>query len=277
MNKSLNEKVKEKTEELVQINSELEKRVKEEVEENLKKDQLLQRQAKMASMGEMIENIAHQWRQPLSVITTGASGIKLKKEVNELNDKYLLSTLDSITTSALYLSHTIDDFRFFFKPNKDKKSFILENCFQKTLNILSSKFDSEDIKIIKNIEHIELIGYETELIQVFMNIFNNAKDAFIENQVKEKVIFIDMYKKDNNVVVKIRDNAGGINPKIIEKIFDPYFTTKHKSQGTGVGLYMCNQIISKHMNGLLDVSNVEYLYNNQKLMGAEFRIIFYGE
>ncbi|WP_419765375.1 MAG: ABC transporter substrate-binding protein [Arcobacter sp.] len=274
-NQSLYEKVEEKTEELKNINKNLEQRIKEEVDDNLAKDKLLQRQTKMASMGEMIENIAHQWRQPLSVISTGASGIKLKKEMGRLDDKYLFSSLDSITNSALYLSHTIDDFRFFFKPNKDKKIFILENCFQKTLNIISFKFANENIKIIENIEEIKILGYETELIQVLMNILNNAKDALVGQELEDKLIFVDIYKENNNTVIKIKDNAGGIDSKIIEKVFEPYFTTKHKSQGTGIGLYMCNQIVSKHMNGLLDVSNVDYMHNNKKYTGAEFKIIFY--
>jgi signal transduction histidine kinase len=110
-----------------------------------------------------------------------------------------------------------------------------------------------------------------------MNILNNAKDAFIEKHLDKKLIFVDIYKENSSVVIKIKDNAGGIDSKIIDKIFEPYFTTKHKSQGTGIGLYMCNQIISKHMNGLLDVSNKEYTYRNKKHMGAEFKIIFYDE
>ena len=276
-NKSLNEKVEKKTEELRTINKNLEQKVKDEVQENLEKDKILQRQAKMAAMGEMIENIAHQWRQPLSVISTGASGIRLKKEINTLDDEYLFSTLDSITTSSLYLSDTIDDFRFFFKPNKEKRSFLLSNSIEKTLNILSFKFDNENIKIIKNIENVEIFGYETELIQVFINILNNANDALIDKNLEEKFVFIDISKVKNRIIIKVRDNAGGIDSTIVEKIFEPYFTTKHKSQGTGIGLYMCNQIISKHMNGLLDVSNVDYSYDGKDYTGAEFKIIFYDE
>ncbi|MGB5920202.1 ABC transporter substrate-binding protein [Arcobacter sp.] len=277
MNKSLNDKVKEKTEELLKINSELEKRVNEEVEKNLKKDHLLQRQSKLASMGEMLENIAHQWRQPLSVITMGASGIKLKKELELLDDAFLTGTLDSILKSSSYLSQTIDDFKYFFKPSKDKDKFLLESCFEKSLNVLSLKLNSENIKIIKNIEKVEIEGYESELVHVFINILNNAKDAFCEAKVNKRFIFVDISKTKTKIIIKIKDNAGGINPSIIDNIFDPYFTTKHKSQGTGIGLYMSHQIISKHMDGQIEVSNSKYKYENEKFEGALFTITFYGE
>ena len=274
-NKLLNEKVEEKTQELIKINKHLEERIKEKVEENLEKDKLLQRQSKMASLGQMIENIAHQWRQPLSVISTGASGIKIKKEMESLDDKFLLETLDLIVDSSAYLSHTIDDFRFFFKPNKQEEEFSLKNCFEKTLNILSSKFKDQDINIITRIDDISIKSYETELIQVFMNILNNAKDALVESNIDEKYIFINIYALDEKVIIKIKDNAGGIDSKIIDNIFEPYFSTKNKSQGTGIGLYMCEEIIVKHMNGYITVSNANFMYNNKSFDGAEFSICFY--
>ena len=277
MNKSLNKIVEEKTEELIKINENLEKRIKKEVEENLKKDNLLQRQSKMAAMGEMLENIAHQWRQPLSAISTGASGIKIKKELNNLDDKFLLETVDSIVNSTVYLSETIEDFRNFFKPNKEKKKFCLSDCFEKSLNIVSSKFENENIKIVKNIKKMSIIGHESELIQVFVNILNNARDALISSTTDNKFIFIEVSKSDAKIVIKIKDNAGGIDTSIIDKIFDPYFTTKHKSQGTGIGLYMSHQIISKHMNGLIEATNVKYKYENNKYIGALFTITFYDE
>ncbi|WP_428024032.1 ABC transporter substrate-binding protein [Arcobacter sp.] len=277
MNISLNKIVKEKTEELVKINSNLEQRIKEEVEENLRKDMLLQRQAKMASMGEMLENIAHQWRQPLSVISTGASGIRIKKEINDLDDKFLFDTLESIINSSTYLSQTIDDFRYFFKPDKEKRRFCIKDCFEKSLNILSSKFNNKNIKIIKNINKFDVLGHQSELIQVFINILNNAKDALEQSQYEKKLIFVDILKLENKILIKIKDNAGGIDLKPLDKIFEPYFTTKHKSQGTGIGLYMVDQIISKHMNGLIEVSNIKYTYEQAKYKGALFTITLYDE
>ncbi|MGA1933446.1 ABC transporter substrate-binding protein [Arcobacter sp. YIC-464] len=277
LNEKLNKKVEEKTQELQKINETLEQRIKEEVEENLKKDRLLARQSKMAAMGEMLENIAHQWRQPLSVISTGASGIKVKKEVNDLDDKFFFDTLDCIINSSNYLSHTIDDFRYFFKPQDEKVLFDIADTLEKTINLLNSKFEQEKISVIRSLENVEILGHETEFIQVFINILNNAKDALVSNIEENRVIFVEVKKRKNKTVVKIRDNAGGIKPKIMDKIFEPYFTTKHNSTGTGIGLYMCDQIISKYMNGLIDVTNKKFEYKNQKHKGAEFSVILYDD
>ncbi|MDD2888516.1 MAG: ABC transporter substrate-binding protein [Aliarcobacter sp.] len=272
LNDSLKEKVEEKTKELRSINSDLEIRIKKEVEENLKKDRLLSQQQKMVSMGQMIENIAHQWRQPLSLITTSVSGIKLKKQLNDLDDEFLYKTIDSVLNTSKYLSNTIDDFRYFFKPEKEKQDFYLEQCCKKTIDLIHSNFLSKDIQIINNIENIKIFGYETELIQVLINILNNSKDA-LELISDEKLILIDVTKENNKAIIKIRDNAGGIAQDIMDKIFEPYFTTKHQSQGTGIGLYMCQEIILKHMNGYFDVSNTQFEYNNKKYNGTLSLII----
>ena len=267
LNDSLKEKVEEKTKELRNINSDLEIRIKKEVEENLKKDRLISQQQKMVSMGQMIENIAHQWRQPLSLITTSVSGIKLKKQLNDLDDEFLFNTIDSVINTSKYLSNTIDDFRYFFKPEKEKQDFSLKQCCTKTIDLIHSNFLNEDIKIINNIEDIKIFGYETELIQVLINILNNSKDA-LELSSDEKLIIIDVLRVNNKAIIKIRDNAGGIPENILDKVFEPYFTTKHQSRGTGIGLYMCQEIILKHMNGYFDISNTQFEYNDKKYKGT---------
>jgi signal transduction histidine kinase/ABC-type nitrate/sulfonate/bicarbonate transport system substrate-binding protein len=266
-NNSLKEKVEEKTKELRQINSELEIRIKKEVEENLRKDRLLSQQQKMVSMGQMIENIAHQWRQPLSLITTSASGIKLKKQLNDLDDEFLSKAIDTVLNTSKYLSNTIDDFRYFFKPQKEKEDFCLKQCCNKTIDLLNTNFFDKEINIISQIEDIQISGYETELIQVLINILNNSKDA-LETVLDEKFIFIDIVKENKKAIIKIKDNAGGIPEDIIDKIFEPYFTTKHQSQGTGIGLYMSQEIIHKHMNGYFDISNTEYEYKGKIYKGT---------
>ena len=273
MNNSLKEKIDEKTKKLIEINSLLEERIQKEVDENLKKDRLLSQQQKMVSMGQMIENIAHQWRQPLSVITTSISGIKVKKMVNDLDEEFLDKTLDSILNTSQYLSNTIDDFRYFFKPQKEKEDFYLEKCCNKTIDLLNANFIENNINVIYRIENIKVNGYETELIQVLINILNNSKDAlsFLENQ--DRYIFIDILKENNKAIIKIKDNAGGIPSDILNKIFEPYFTTKHQSQGTGIGLYMCQEIIYKHMNGHIDISNTQFEYKNKEYKGAVTTII----
>ncbi|MBU0925257.1 ABC transporter substrate-binding protein [bacterium] len=268
LNNSLLQKVDEKTKKLRDINNQLEIRIKKEVEENLKKDRLLSQQQKMVSMGQMIENIAHQWRQPLSVITTSISGIKLKKMLNDLDDDFLNKTLDSVMNTSQYLSNTIDDFRYFFKPQKEKEKFYLEKCCNKTIELLSPNFTENNIKVICRVDDIEIFGYETELIQVLINILNNSKDALslVENQ--ERLIFINILKENGKALIKIKDNAGGIPDDVLSQIFEPYFTTKHQAQGTGIGLYMCQEIIYKHMNGHIDIANIDFKYNHKKYKGA---------
>ena len=273
MNDSLKEKVEEKTKELRQINNNLEIRIKKEVDENLKKDRLLSQHQKMVSMGQMIENIAHQWRQPLSLITTNASGIKLKKQINDLDDVFLEKAIDSILNTSKYLSNTIDDFRYFFKPQKEKENFYLEKCCEKTVDLVNPNFFNKDIKIVYKIEDVMIHGYETELIQVLINILNNAKDALEFSPNEEKLIFIDIFKKDDKAIIEINDNAGGIDENIIDKVFEPYFTTKHQSQGTGIGLYMCKEILNKHMNGTITISNVIFEYENQPYKGTLAKIV----
>ncbi|QDM01661.1 ABC transporter substrate-binding protein [Aliarcobacter butzleri] len=267
VNTSLKNLVDEKTKELKDINNELEDRIKKEIEENLKKDRLLSQQQKMVSMGQMIENIAHQWRQPLSLITTSASGIKIKKELDVLDDKYLYDTLDFILNTSAYLSDTIDDFRYFFKPQKDKEIFYLKNCCKRTIDLIKPNFIENNITIIENIEDLKINGYESELIQVLINILNNAKDALLLTKY-DRFIFIDVIKDNKKALIKIKDNAGGIDANIIAKVFEPYFTTKHKHFGTGIGLYMCQEIISKHMDGEIDISNVKFDYKDKQYDGT---------
>ena len=222
----------------------------------------------MISMGQMIENIAHQWRQPLSLITTGVSGIKLKKQLNDLDDDFFFNTLDSILNTSKYLSNTIDDFRYFFKPQKEKENFYLEKCCKKTIDLMNPNFLNKDIKITYAIENIEVYGYETELIQVLINILNNSKDALELLNEDEKLIFINIFRKNDEAIIEIKDNAGGIPENILDKIFEPYFTTKHQTQGTGIGLFMCKEIINKHMNGEINILNEDFEYKNKMYKGT---------
>ena len=265
LNESLVEKVHEKTKKIREVNSQLEKRIKKEVDENLKKDRLLSQQQKMISMGQMIENIAHQWRQPLSLITTSVSGLKIKKMLGDLDDEFFNKTLDSVMNTSQYLSSTIDDFRYFFKPQKEKEDFYLENCCNRTIDLLEANFLEKNIKVICTIDDVKVNGYETELIQVLINLLNNSKDALesSESSENDKFIFIDILRKNDKAIIKIKDNAGGIDDEILDKVFEPYFTTKHQAQGTGIGLYMCQEIITKHMNGHIDITNTQFKYNEK--------------
>ena len=245
------------------------KRTSEKLEENKK---LLIEQSKMAAMGEMLENIAHQWRQPLSTISTASTGIKVKKELNDLDEEFLMSSLDLINNSSQYLSRTIEDFRNFFRPDKKKEFFLLSNSYERTIALLSSKIKNKNIKLIENIGEFKIEGFENELVQVFMNILNNS--IFALENIEEKLIYIDIYKENDFIYIKILDNAGGVAPENISRIFEPYFTTKHQSQGTGIGLYMTSEIISKHMNGNIYFKNKDFIHKEKSYTGAEFLIRF---
>ncbi|RXJ97624.1 histidine kinase [Arcobacter sp. CECT 8986] len=273
VNEVLKYKVDEKTKELTQLNESLEKKVEEEVEKNREKDRLLSQQIKLAAMGEMLENIAHQWRQPLSIISTTASGVEIQKSADLLTDEELIKSMNIINETAQNLSKTIEDFKQFYEPNKKVVSFNTKDIYLKIVNSVNTKYNSLGIKIIGDIEEFVIEGLDNELIQVMINILNNAKDALVLNNEKtDKLIFIDVKKKKEKVVISIKDNAGGIKDEIIERIFEPYFTTKHKSQGTGIGLYMTREIISKHINGEITVKNKTYEYNEKIYKGAVFKI-----
>jgi PAS domain S-box-containing protein len=246
---------------------------KQQEKELKEKEEILVQQSKMASMGEMIENIAHQWRQPLSVISTIATGIQLKHEYGLFDEKDVLEELKSINTSAQYLSHTIDDFRNFLIKNKVKKIFKLKDTIEKAQNILKSKFKNREIEVIKDLQDLEYNGFENELIQVFLNLFNNSKDAFESTHVEQKYILIHTYEENGKIVILVKDSAGGIPEEIISKVFDPYFTTKHQTQGTGIGLYMSKQIVTNHLEGSLSVSNIHFTHDGKELYGACFKIV----
>jgi signal transduction histidine kinase/ABC-type nitrate/sulfonate/bicarbonate transport system substrate-binding protein len=257
---------------LKKMNEELNKKIKIEMKKNEERNRILIQQSRMASMGEMLENIAHQWRQPLSTISVSASGIQIKKELNILNDEDLEDSLRHIKNATQYLSNTIEDFRNFFSKDKIASNINTRNTINKTIDLISSTLAKEEITLIRNIQNIDFTSYENELIQVLMNILINAKDA-LENKNSEKLIIVIIKQVGNNLVIKIKDNAGGIKKDIIDKIFEPYFTTKHQTQGTGIGLYMSKLIVEKHLNGEISVQNIDFQFNSKTYTGALFQII----
>jgi two-component system, NtrC family, C4-dicarboxylate transport sensor histidine kinase DctB len=261
------------TKRLKEINTILEETVSDAVVRNDEKNKIIFQQNKMAAMGEMIGNIAHQWRQPLSIITTAASSIKLKKELNILDEDEYYKSLDYIINASNYLSNTIDDFQYYFSPNKSKNIFYSEDLINKLLKLISVEFKKNNINVIKKIENVEILNYENEILQVLINIVNNAKDELIkDNTLLIGYVFIDLYKANGNLIITIKDNAGGIKEEIIDRIFEPYFTTKHQSKGTGIGLYMSEEIIVKHIKGTIKVSNEKYTYLDKQHFGACFEI-----
>ncbi len=256
---------------LHKLNEELEQKVKQQVNTLRQKDSLLNQQSKLAAMGEMLGNIAHQWRQPLSAISTLASGIRVKKEMGKVSNEELDNDLQAIVSSTKLLSNTIDDFRNYYSKDKFIKEFKIEDTLNNVLSLISANLANKEIELVFDIDDISISSYENELIQVLLNILNNAKDALLERKTP-RYIFITIKKQKENVLIEIYDNAGGIKKDIISRVFEPYFTTKFKSQGTGIGLYMTKNIIDSNLKGKIEVENKSFTYDNQKFKGALFRI-----
>jgi len=244
---------------------------KQQMKENYS---IIHEKSKNASMGEMIGNIAHQWRQPLSVISSGATGMLLQKQFNTLEDEQFEKTCKAINDNAQYLSTTIDDFKNFIKNEREFKKFNLSQNIDTFLNLVNPSFKRHNFNLVLNLDDtIEFSGYPNELIQCFMNIFNNAKDALKESNIEQKYIFISTYTHKDKIVIEFKDNAGGIPEEIINRVFEPYFTTKHQSQGTGLGLSMTYSLITKGMKGIITVENKTYVYEGNSFKGAEFKIL----
>ena len=268
-----NNKLKKNEQILKQYNKDLEIKIKEEVDKNIKIQKQLFTAEKISSMIEMINNISHQWRQPLSIISTVSSGMLLKKEYGLLDDKEFRDNCIMIDNNVQFISKTIDNFRNFIDNDNNKKVFDLENAIEDFLNLVSALITNDHINIILNLEKdIKINGYENELIQCFINIFNNARTALNERKIEEKLIFISTSIEDNKAIITIKDNAQGISEEIMNKLFEPYITTKHQSQGIGLGLYITYNLVVEKMNGAIDIVNTVFTYNNKKYSGVEVTI-----
>ncbi len=242
-----------------------------DITEMKNQERLIFQQSKLAAMGEMIDNIAHQWRQPLSVISSISTGLCIQFELPNLDKEEAITDLKKLNKTSQHLSETIDDFRNFFRRNKVKREFSVLEAVKKNLNLIEGILKNNSIKVVfEKVDDARITSYENELTQALLNIFHNAKDAMKGKE--SPYIFINISKNKEHVILKIRDNGGGIDTAIRDKIFEPYFTTKHQSQGTGIGLYMTHQIIESHMGGTIKVANCIYSYEDKSLQGAEFII-----
>lgn len=245
--------------EFLEHNRELEKRIEEEVLKNREKDKLMFHQAKLASLGEMLGNISHQWRQPLMEINSLFLPIeaKLSYDIPLENDE-LLDAINKLNVITKYMSNTIDDFRNFFATDKEKIKFQLIEQINSTINIISSGLKNNNIKLDIIIQkNPELIGYKNEYSQVLINIVNNAKDILVERKINNPHIKISIFEEDNNIITTVEDNGGGIKIEPIKKIFDPFFTYE-KDNGSGIGLFMSKLIIENNMHGKLIAQNTEF-------------------
>ena len=262
--------------ELIDLNKNLSKKIKEELEKTQTIEKKLFESDKLAAMGEMIGNISHQWRQPLSVISTIASGIVVNQKFNMLNLDHLESDMNNIVLQTKYLSNTIDDFRNFIKNTNVKSTFTITHLLDKLTSLTSSLLKNHNITLVKEInDSFELNAYENELIQALLNIINNSKDAIVsKKELTSRYIFINSRYLSNKKQLIIYDNGGGIEEKNMDKIFEPYFTTKHQSLGTGIGLHMTYNILVLKHKAEIEVSNYKYTYNDEYHSGAKFIITF---
>ena len=220
------------------------------------KEHLLYQQSKMALMGEMMSAIAHQWRQPLNALAALNMQVEMKLEIQgNIQEKEYQPISDSINKQLSYMSKTIDDFRDFFIPNKEKTLFDVCQAIYDVHEIVKPQFNTKNIQITIKAEETYILGFPNEFKQVIINILNNAKDAIIENKIPEGKIVIKIVKLNSRIKILIKDNGGGIPPEVISKIFNPYFTTKFESKGTGIGLYMSKMIIEQSMKGELNVKS----------------------
>ena len=255
--------VNEKTKELQALNESLEKRIKKEVGNSRKKDLIMFQQSRHASLGEMISNIAHQWRQPLGSLMMIVQGIQTKMELGKLTPEVVEEKVNDAILLADNMSNTLEDFQSFFKPNRDKEEFSLKDCIEHSFELSKYILDKEKIELhLKVLHDVKIHGFYNELSHVFLNIISNSKDALVSKEHK-RLIEITVKKSKNKIRINIVDNGGGINAKILPHIFEPYYSTKYKSAGTGIGLYMSQQIIEKHMLGTIDCKNVYYKIADQ--------------
>lgn len=260
LNKTLEQRVLQQTKELKDLNENLEQRVLEEIAKNEEKQKILFWQSRMASLGQMLGNIAHQWRQPLTELNLTL--FNMKKASKQKDEKKVDLLYKESKNLIVNMSNTIEDFTNFFNPEKEKRLFLISDAINESMNILKKVIESENIAIKIEINNdTQVLGVSNELSQVLVNLIQNAKDAFNHKKISNKKIDIILKEEiiDNNkyVYIKVIDNALGIDNKNIDSIFEPYFTTKHKSQGTGLGLFMSKMIIEKSLDGSLLHQNIK--------------------
>jgi signal transduction histidine kinase len=261
--------VEKKTKELQEVNKNLQKLVEEKVNEVRDKDKVLVQQSKMAAMGEMIGAIAHQWRQPLNSLALNIQLLEDMVEDGECTQENIEKFVDKNMQTIQFMSQTIDDFRNFFRKDKEAVEFNIKEAILKTINLQKAQLNNHNIEITTNLIDAYIKGYKNEFMQIILNLISNAKDAILERREKigDFEGKIEVYNRvlDDKIIVGIKDNGGGIPDEIKERIFEPYFTTKEEGKGTGMGLYMVKEMVER-MKGKIEFRNVDD--------GVEFIISF---
>jgi len=256
---------------LLELNQSLEQRVALQVDAHRQKDKMLIQQSKMAEMGDMLSMIAHQWRQPLNQMSYVLMNIQSAYEYKELTKEYLNEKVKEGNNILEFMSTTIDDFKNYFKPDKEKEFVLVSDVVKTSVNFMKKSLELDGVEVVLEQEGRELTHiYKNEFIQVLLNLIKNAKDALVEHKINNPKITIKSISQKEKLLVSICDNGGGIDTKIMDDIFKPYFTTKSEKQGTGLGLYMSKMIIEEHIGGKLSVKNV--LNEDSEILGACFKI-----
>jgi len=263
--KKIEEDLRKRQEDIEELNNSLESKISQEVEKNREKDQMMYQQSRLASMGEMIGNIAHQWRQPLNIMALVMQDLYISDQLGNLTSKKVEDSYEKSNNLLQYMSQTIDDFRNFFQQGGEVSEFSVKEALDSVYNLVNTNLAYNHIECDINVKHDSMIkGGLNEFKQVLINIINNAQEAIESNKSSKKKIDVLITQEKDFALICISDDGGGISKGVIEKVFDPYFTTKNQTQGTGLGLYMSKQIIENSMCGSLSVKNS----NN----GAEFSI-----
>lgn len=260
LNSNLNQKVVDKTKELQDLNRSLEEKIQQEIKTSKQKDLMLHNQSKFASMGEMIGNIAHQWRQPLNALSITLQKMERFYQLGKLDEEKMNKSISKSMQLIQKMSTTIDDFMGFFRKDKVRIPFDIVKAIDETITLLEASLKNSSIELDFNKPQGDLkkiFGYKGEFTQVILNIISNAKDALVEKNILSPNITIKISDFDTYVKIEILDNAGGIPEDIKDYIFDPYFTTKEEGKGTGIGLYMSKIIVEKNMNGKLSATDID--------------------
>ncbi len=243
--------------ELDQYKKDLEKKVKEEIAKTEEKEKIIFEQSKFAAMGEMIDAVGHQWAQPLNLISLQIGMLGYEFEAGKVDQKYMDEFQAKMTQYIEHMNNTLSEFRTFFRPNKEQKQFNVKNMIEKVLFLVDNEIIKQNISIELNIlNDFDIVGIENEFKHIILNIISNAKDAFLSHTQEKKVITINVDQNENERTIEIIDNAGGIPKSIIDKVFKANVTTKKDSNGTGIGLYMSEQIAKKN-NGTITAQNVK--------------------
>lgn len=264
--KKVEEDLRKRKHEIEDLNDSLESKISHEVDKNRQKDQMMYQQSRFASMGEMIGNIAHQWRQPLNIMALVMQDIYISDQLGNLTSKKVEESYEKSNNLLQYMSQTIDDFRNFFKQGNEVEEFSLKDAVDSVYGLVSTNLSYNNIECsISVVQDSVVRGGLNEFKQVMINLLNNAQEAIQTNPDSQRHIDISIFQDKSKAFVQVCDDGGGMSKDVINKVFDPYFTTKNQTQGTGLGLYMSKQIIESSMHGSLTAKNVG--------KGAEFTVV----